>query len=65
MTYSDEEIEERITAAIDGFGAHPERHKAKNMSAPDREKRAREMLIANKKNSRETGRAMSGSARKS
>lgn len=33
IPYSDEEIEERITSAIENFDARPEQHKAKNTSA--------------------------------
>ena len=50
IPYSDEEIEERITAAIEDFDAHPERHKAKNMSAPGRKKKSSRKVNRQQKN---------------
>ncbi len=50
IPYSDEEIEERITAAIEDLDAHPERYKAKNMSAPSKGKKSSQKINNQQKN---------------
>ena len=50
IPYSDEEIEERITAAIEDFDAQSERHKAKNMSSRGRKKKSSQKVNRQQKN---------------
>lgn len=50
IPYSDEEIEERITAAIEDFKAPLEQHTAKNMSTPSRGKKSFRKVNRQQKN---------------
>ena len=53
IPYSDEEIQERITSAIEDFDARPGRHKAKNMSARGGKKKSSQKINRQQKKAAE------------